>query len=129
MAASRRRVVTLKSDQRHQARKPWAEDVKRTSSSKGRRRTLVSTRRQLLRAVEDEDELVAVGVVDPTHVPLPLGRCRGVERFATSPEQGVEREATGGRRRSIARDASAATARGLWLRRTRGATPASRTLY
>ena len=53
----------------------WAEDVQRDpfTEPKGRRRTLVvDAKRQPLRAVEDEDELVAAGHVDPTHVPLPL---------------------------------------------------------
>ena len=53
----------------------WAEDVQRDpfTEPKGRRRTMViDAKRQPLRAVEDEDELVAAGHVDPTHVPLPL---------------------------------------------------------
>ena len=84
----------------------WAEDVRRDpfTEPKGRRRTMViDAKRQPLRAVEDEDELVAAGHVDPTHVPLPLWA--GAEALAGFSHFTAGREgywaATGGRRRSI----------------------------
>ena len=116
----------------------WAEDVQRDpfTEPKGRRRTMViDAKRQPLRAVEDEDELVAAGHVDPTHVPLPLWAgaeaLAGFSHFRAGTKK-VSWAATGGRRRSIICEGrwSAATARrGSSLRRTRGATPASRTLF
>jgi len=74
----------------------WAEDVQRDPFTEvsGRRRTLVvDAKRQPLRAVEDEDELVAAGHVDPTHVPLPLWAgaeaLAGFSHFRAGTREGV----------------------------------------
>ena len=74
----------------------WAEDVKRDpfTEPKGRRRTMtIDAKRQPLRAVEDEDELVAAGHVDPTHVPLPLWAgaeaLAGFSHFRAGTREGV----------------------------------------
>ena len=76
--------------------KLWAEDVQRDpfTEPKGRRRTMViDAKRQPLRAVEDEDELVAAGHVDPTHVPLPLWAgaeaLAGFSHFRAGTREGV----------------------------------------
>ena len=76
--------------------KLWAEDVQRDpfTEPKGRRRTMaIDAKRQPLRAVEDEDELVAAGHVDPTHVPLPLWAgaeaLAGFSHFRAGTREGV----------------------------------------
>ena len=92
---------------------------------------MIDAERQPLRAVEDEDELVAAGIVDPTHVPLQLwAGAEALAGFKPSGTREVFWAATGGRRRSIicAGRWSATARRGLSLRRT-GLTRAARTLF